>query len=326
MPKSADQKLKLIKLLHFFMENTDEAHPASMQSIIDYLGSQGIKAERKSIYTDIDALRQLEYDIVNRKETPAGYYMASRDFELAELKLLVDAVQSSKFITEKKSNALISKIEKLTSHYEGHRLQRQVYVAKRVKTDNEAILYNIDYIHEAISGKNQIEFCYSEWSLDKKLVLRNNGEKYNTDPLMLVWDDENYYLVAYDNKDNIIKHFRVDKMSSIDVLKTKCDNKYSDNFNSAEYTKEHFGMFSGEEDTVMVSFPNKLIGVVIDRFGRDVTIIRNNNDTFTARLRIQVSDQFFGWISGFRGKAVIEAPDEVKKEFIKFIDDIRNSV
>lgn len=326
MPKSPDQKLKILYLIKLFSEETDEQHTVTMAEIINYLASKGISAERKSIYNDLEALDIMGYEIINRREAPPGYYLASREFELAELRLLVDAVQSSKFITEKKSMQLINKIEKLTSKYEGHKLQVQVYVANRVKTDNEEILYNIDYIHEAIAGSFKIKFKYGEWTVGRKLVPRNGGAEYIVDPIMLMWYDENYYLVAYDGKADMIKHFRVDKMLSTEV---SCDKRSKGvvmrDFDPAEYARKHFGMFSGEEKTVSVRFPKELVGVVIDRFGKNVTI-KALGDFFTARLSVKVSDQFFAWIAGFRGRAVIEGPDEVKDGYISFVEDLTGSI
>lgn len=321
MPKSSEQKKKAMMILRYLWENTDEEHPLSTAAIIDYLENIGIKAERKSIYSDIEMLCSLGYDIIYRKGQDGGYYMASRDFAMAELKLLVDAVQSSKFITEKKSNELISKIEKLTSHYEGRKLQRQVYVANRVKTDNESILYNIDAIHEAVSGNYRISFLYSEWNMKKKLVYRNNGERYIADPLSLVWDDENYYLVAVDVSSGNIKHYRVDKMSDI-VVECERRNISGFKYNPVQYTKEHFSMFHGKKEIVTVRFSKNLIGVVIDRFGRDVRIIPKGEEYFDARLDIQVSNQFFGWITGLAPNATIIAPESVVTQYKEVIQDI----
>lgn len=321
MPKSSEQKKKALIILRYLWENSDEEHPLPTVAIIDYLENMGIKAERKSIYSDIEMLCLLGYDIIYRKGQDGGYYMASRDFAMAELKLLVDAVQSSKFITEKKSNELISKIEKLTSHYEGRKLQRQVYVANRVKTDNESILYNIDAIHEAISGNYRISFLYSEWNMQKKLVYRNNGERYVTDPLSLVWDDENYYLVAVEISSGITKHYRVDKMSDI-VIEAVRRSVSGYKYNAAEYTKEHFSMFHGEKEIVTVRFAKNLIGVVIDRFGKDVRIIPKGDEHFDARLDVQVSNQFFGWITGLAPNAKIIAPESVVVQYTELIEDI----
>lgn len=321
MPKSPEQKKKMLVVLQYLMENSDETHPISTAALLNYLENCGIKAERKSIYSDIETLINMGYDIINKRGTDGGYYVASRDFELAELKLLVDAVQSSKFITEKKSNELISKIERLTSRHEGRKLQRQVYVTNRVKTDNESILYNIDGIHESISNKSRISFLYYEWNLEKKLVCRNNGNRYVVDPLALVWDDENYYLVAGDIVNGIIKHFRVDKMSYIEIEQIKCDSNWAD-FDIAQYSKEHFSMFHGEKETVTVRFKKHLIGVVIDRFGKGVFIVPKGDECFDARLNVQVSNQFFGWIMGFAGDATIISPQTVIDRYKGIIEDI----
>lgn len=323
MPKSADQKLKILYLLQYLSVNTDFMHPASTADLIKYLESNGIHAERKSIYNDVEALNRLGYFVEYKKERPSGYYISDRDFELAELKLLVDAVQASKFITEKKSNTLISKIEKLTSKHEGRKLQRQVYVANRAKTENENILYTIDPIHEAIATGMRITFNYCEWNIKKELVFRNDGKLYNVDPITLVWKDENYYLVGYDIDDAKIKHYRVDKIvntSLTDIPRSKL--KIIEQFDTAAYEKEHFGMFSGKEEVVAVKFNNKLIGVLIDRFGKDIPIIPHDNNMSKTRIKVQVSDTFFAWIAGFRGDVLIET-ESVKEQYMKFIEDIR---
>lgn len=321
MPKSPEQKKKMLVILQYLMENSDEEHPISTASLVSYLESCGIKAERKSIYSDIETLVNMGYDIINKRGAASGYYVASREFERAELKLLLDAVQSSKCITEKKSNELIAKIEKLTSRHEGRKLQVQVYVANRVKTDNESILYNIDSIHEAISDNVRISFLYYKWNLERKLVCRNNGSRYNVDPLALVWDDENYYLVAGDVDKGIIKHFRVDKMSDIEIENAKRDRCW-ENFDVAQYSKEHFSMFHGDKETVTVRFKNHLIGVVIDRFGKEVFIVPKGEEYFDVRLNVQVSNQFFGWITGFAGEATIISPQTVIDRYKEIIEDI----
>lgn len=212
MAKGSNQKLKLMYLFKILMENTDETHSISMSDILFKLKDYGITAERKSIYNDLESLRQYGVDIVGVQRDRTYYYnVANRQFELAELKLLVDSVQSAKFLTTKKSNELIKKIEGLASKYEASKLQRQVYVTKRVKTMNESIYYNVDNIHTAIAGNRQIRFQYFQWNIKKKMELRHNGEYYRVSPWALSWDDENYYLVAYDDTEKIIKHFRVVK-------------------------------------------------------------------------------------------------------------------
>ena len=218
MSKSGNQKLKILYLMKGLTENTDEDNVMSMAEILDYLKSYGIDAERKSIYDDIEALRVFGVDIINRKEKPSGYYVASRQFEMPELKLLVDSVQSSKFITTKKSNELIKKLGNLCSVHEAKLLKRQVHVSNRIKTMNESIYYNVDDIHSAISLNRKIAFRYCEWTTKKELVPKKNGEFYNISPWSLTWDDENYYLIGFDNISGIVKHYRVDKIQNIKQL------------------------------------------------------------------------------------------------------------
>lgn len=291
-----------------------------MPEIISYLDGKGINAERKSIYADIESLQLMGCDILYDKGK--GYHVCSRDFELAELKLLVDAVQSSRFITEKKSQALIKKIEKLTSTYEGRKLQRQVYVANRVKAENEAVLYSIDHIHEAIAAGRKLKFVYTEWNLKKELVPKNGGRIYVTEPKSLIWEGDNYYLVAYDCNAGIDKHFRVDKMLSVEIADEKAEHDTDKKFDIALYVREHFGMFSGEKRVVTVVFPNSLVGVVIDRFGKDVSIIKRDENHFAARLEVDVSGQFLGWIVGLGRGVHIEGPDDIREEYRNYISDI----
>ena len=321
MAKSFNQKQKLLLVLSYLQENTDEKHVVTTAQLSEYLERNGITAERKSIYSDINTLIDMGYDIITRKGKDGGYALVSRDFELAELKLLVDAVQSSKFISEKKSNKLIKKIEKLTSRHEGHKLQRQVFVANRVKTDNESVFYNIDGIHEGIAAKQVISFVYSEWNLKKQLVPKNDGKRYVVKPLLLVWDDENYYLVAKDAQTDVTKHFRVDKMTDIVVENEKFVDSEAD-ATPAQYSKEHFSMFGGDDEVVTVRFDRKLIGVVIDRFGKDVSIIPKGDDYFDARLKVKVSKQFYGWLTGFGQSAQIISPEYVVEEYKQLVKEI----
>ena len=216
MPRSSNQKLKLLYLLKILSEETDEQHYMNARELIARLGQYGIRAERKSVYDDLERLQEFGYDIIHTKTGEgSGYYLGGREFELAELKLLVDVVQASRFITLKKSRQLIHKLERLAGRNEAACLQRQVYVAGRVKTENESIYYNVDSIHNAITENKKIMFQYFQWNLKKEMELRHNGEMYHISPWGLSWNDENYYLVGYDSEDQMIKHYRVDKMLKI---------------------------------------------------------------------------------------------------------------
>lgn len=327
MAKSAGQKLKLLYILRLLTENSDENHPVSTADIISYLESNGIHSERKSIYDDIEKLCDFGYDIIQvQSRLGGGYYMAGREFELAELKLLVDAVQSSRFITTRKSRSLIKKLERMAGKYDAGKLQRQVYVAGRIKTENESIYYNIDNIHRAIQENKQIEFQYLDWNLKKELVPRVGGRK-QVSPWALIWREENYYLAAYDSVDGIMKHYRVDKMGQVRVLKEAREGmEQFAKVDPAVYTNQTFGMFSGTEEIVTLQFPNRLVGVVLDRFGREADIRPMTDRVFRIRVKVAVSGQFFGWLAGIGREAVVVSPAEVKEQYAVWLEDIVNTM
>ena len=323
MAKSSGQKLKLLYLIKMLRENTDENHPMSTPDIIKYLENQGIHAERKSIYNDMECLAEFGYDVVQvQSRLGGGYYLGSREFELPELKLLVDAVQSSRFITTKKSRELIRKLEQIAGKNDAGKLQRQVYVAGRVKTENESIYYSIDAIHRAIQENKQISFVYLDWNLKKQLVPRPNGNKC-VSPWALIWREENYYLAAYDSEDRVIKHYRVDKMGQAEV--TDLPREGVEQFSQIDvtsYTNQTFGMFAGEESVVTMEFPVRLTGVVLDRFGRETDIRPMSEEVFRIRAKVAVSGQFFGWLAGIGQGARIVAPEAVQKRYVQWLSDI----
>lgn len=313
MARSSYQKLKPLYVMNYLLQNSDEDHPVSMGQLIDYLETQGVSSERKSIYDDIEALRFFGLDIVQTGiGRSSGYYIANRNFELPELKLLVDSVQSSKFITHKKTATLIRKIETLASIHEAQLLDRQVFVTNRIKTMNESIYYNVDAIHHGISNNRKIQFKYFEYTVEKERHYRKDGAYYVVSPFAMTWDDENYYLVAYDSDAKIIKHYRVDKMT--DISSTNMERDGQEVFKAidmAVYARKVFGMFSGEEENVQMRFENHLVGAVLDRLGRDVFIVADGNDHFTVRTSVVVSPRFFAWVTGFGTGAEIIGPEKV---------------
>ena len=314
MPKSANQKLKLLYLMQFLLQHSDENHPVSIADMIAELERWDITAERKSIYDDLDALERFGLDIVQVKSKTTGYYVASRDFELPELKLLVDAVQSSKFITEKKTLSLIKKIEGLCSVYEAQALQRQVFVRGRVKTMNESVYYNVDELSGAISADRAIRFKYSEYALTKERRFRRNGGWYEVSPYALMWDDENYYMLAWDDAEQRLKHFRVDKMAEISALEAPRQGK--DAFAAVDmsaYARQVFGMFAGTPRMVRLRFENHLVGAVIDRFGKDILVVPDGNTHFTVSIDAVTSPQFYAWVFGFGGGAEILFPADARE-------------
>lgn len=317
--------MKLLLIMKELLENTDSSHPASIAYLIEMLGENGILAERKSIYDDIDTLRLFGLDIESRRERPSGYYIASREFELAELKLLVDSVQSSKFITHRKSGQLIKKLEALAGRHEAGQLQRQVYVANRIKTMNESIYYNVDKIHTAISRDTKVRFQYFEWTPEKETQLKKQGEFYKISPWGLAWQDDNYYLIGFDSQAGIIKHYRVDKMLRLEVMRAKREGKeVFRKFDTASYTRKTFGMFGGEEEKVHLLCKNQMAGVMIDRFGKDVMMYKEDEDKFRVIADVNVSSQFFGWIAGLGQEVQIAAPQKVREQFKEYLDKLRN--
>lgn len=323
MPKSPNQKLKLLYLYQILLQKTDEDHKISMEEILQALARCGVEAERKSIYSDIAALQDFGLDIMLQRGPGGGYYVASRDFELPELKLLVDAIQCSRFITQKKSDELIHKIESLTSEPQARILQRQVYIADRIKTMNESIYYNIDALHSAISAGVQITFQYFEWSLnfDAKDKIqkryRHNGARYQVSPWALTWDDENYYMIAYEPISDSIRHYRVDKMEHIALTELQRQGKqlFRDRFNPADYSRKVFGMFSGEEKVVRLRCENRFIGVLRDRFGAELMVQPLDEGYFAVNVTVAVSPQFFSWVFGLGGGVQILEPHDVRQQF-----------
>lgn len=323
MAKSSGQKLKLLYIVKILTEESDEQHPISTKTLIDKLAAYDVNAERKSIYDDIAKLQDFGYDIVQiDNRNGGGYYLASREFELAELKFLVDAVQSCRFITGKKSRELIKKLEGMSGKYDAKHLQRQVYVAGRVKTENESIYYSIDALHRAIQENKKISFLYMEWNGKRELVPRKNGERYELSPWTLIWKDENYYLVAYDEAAGILKHFRVDKIADVNILEqNRAGAKQFENMDLATYANTTFGMYGGETQDVTLTFPENLVGVVIDRFGKDISM-RSVDGCMKARVKVVVSSQFFGWLSAVGKEIQIQSPVSVREQYVGWLKDL----
>lgn len=310
MPKSSGQKRKLLCIRDILLTYTDEAHPITVAGIIEKLEAYGIAAERKSIYDDLETLRSTGLDIISVKGKTVGYYIGSRKFELAELKLLVDSVQSSKFITQKKTLELIKKLESLCSVHEAKQLSRQIYVSGRIKSMNESIYYNVDKIHSAISANRAIHFRYFNYAVTKERVFRKNGALYCISPFALTWDDENYYMIGFDDEAQLLKHFRVDKMTDITLADMpRTGREQFDQIDMAVYAKKTFSMFSGNDQIVTIEFENHLAGVVIDRFGKDVSMTPSDNTHFIVHTNVSVSPQFFAWLFGLEGGAKLLAPE-----------------
>ena len=322
MPRGKNQKFKLYRLGEIMLEKTDEEHFLTMPEIISALGEYDITADRKSIYNDLRDLETFGISVDGEKfKNKYRYHVVDRPFELPELKLLVDSIQSSRFITERKSNALIKKLEKFLSKYDAYKLQRQVYVTGRVKTMNESIYYTVDAIHSAISENRKIRFQYYQWNVKKEMELRHDGSYYNISPWGLAWDNENYYMVGYDSDAGKVKNYRVDKMLRLQITDEEREGKEElSSVNMADYTNKSFGMFGGNEEVVTLLVKNSLAGVIIDRFGKDLVFVPEGDEHFKINIKVMVSPQFLGWIISIGEGIKIIGPDTVVDKMKAEID------
>lgn len=317
MSRGVNQKFKFIYLMKMMQEKTDDEHSLTMSQIMDELEKYDVTAERKSIYTDFqDMTDKFGVEIIKEQIGRETYYhVGAREFELAEVKLLIDAIQSSKFITQTKSRELITKIKSFVSEYQAKQLQRQVYINDRVKTMNESVYYNVDDIHTAINQNKKIRFKYFKWDINKKLVPRHNGDWFVVSPWALTWDDENYYMVAFDDLNRKIKHYRVDKMMYISMEEeSRAGREEFKNFDMAEYSKSIFGMYQGQKTKVKIEFANYMCGVFIDRFGKDITFRPIDDEHSELHVDVNVSPQFFGWVFSLGKGVKVTGPSEVVEQ------------
>ena len=327
MPRKEGQKRKLLVLLQILARETDEKHPLSVPQLVEKLQEQGIEAERKSVYNDLDTLNTLPgapYEIVQLRGRGGGYYMTDVQFELAELKLLVDAVYASKFITARKSKVLIDKLGQFTSRYRQEELDRKVLVSGRIKSTDEKILYTVDALHAAITAGEQVQFKYCEWNLQKKMTPRHGGQTYCVSPWVLVWENSNYYLIAY--TEGRLKHYRVDKMQSVHQMpgtRREGADEYAA-FDVNTYMQQMFGMFNGPRRQVTLLCENRFAGAMIDRFGTGPILNPSaDGEHFTMTVTVQVSPQFFGWVAGFGPGGVLAGPPEVRAEMKRTLDTLQ---
>lgn len=320
MPKSSRQKLRILMILEILRRRTDECHRITTEEILSDLARQGIDADRKTVYDDLQALEDSGYDLIKTKGKKGGVRLLSRDFALSEVKMLVDAVQSSRFITESKSREITKKLGRLVSEYQEKALARHFYNGNRIKSDNRAILYAVDAINEAINMGTKVSFRYWNWNHEKQKVFRREGQVYSVSPWELTIDDNNYYLIAYDEKSESLRHYRVDKMTEVtptDLPRTGTEK--TRDLSLPEYRAPQFGMFGGSAVTVNIRAPIGLAGVFIDRFGRDVILQKADEEHIVVRTRVSPSPQFYGWLFGLGGGVSIVEPKEVRAEYISLL-------
>ena len=322
-PRISPQRLRTLYVMKILLRYSDENHTISSNEILRHLKDYGVSAERKSIYSDIAILSKFGMDIETISNV--GYYVNSREFELAELKLLVDAVQASKFITQQASKTLIRKLENLTSEQNAVQLHRQVFIRNRLKSGNKSIYYNVDMIHVAISQDRQISYKYCQWTTNKRLNVKKDGALYIVSPWALTWSNENYYLVGcIETEEGIkVRHFRVDKMKSITLLDAnRIGRVVFDGFDLPAFAKKTFGMYGGQDYLVTLNCTNDLIGVVIDRFGKEVPIIPDGEERFETKVQVAVSRQFFGWVTGIGNGMRIVGPNEVVRDYYEYMKNL----
>ena len=320
------QKQKILFLKELFEVETDENHGFTMGEILSYLESKGIKAERKSIYDDIDNLKEHGMDIVAKKSSTTKYMLQGGLFQIAELKLLVDAVSASRFVTRKKSLELIGKLERLTSNHHAKELHRQVFVDKRIKSMNESIYYSVDVIHAAIADNIQLAFRYFSYSRERTKIMRRDGLNYQVSPLALLYKDENYYLAAWSDDHNSIVNYRVDRMMNVKAVDIpRVQNDYTLAFDPAEHLKSQFSMFSGELEKVEIVFSNSLATVVIDRFGSDILMVAVDENHFLITIDVEISPTFLSWIFMLQNNAIIVSPKHVVKQYTDMVKSILES-
>ena len=322
--KLEDPGMKTLYLMQILLERTDEDHPLNAADLIRILDQEyHISINRTTVYSEIRKLTDADLDIVQKDGKTRGYYIGSRQFELPELKLLVDAVQSSKFITEKKSAELIRKLESLCSSHEAKQLSSQVMIYNRSKTPNETIYYNVDMIHSAIFGNRRITYQYADWTIQKKMELRHEGAFYQVSPLHLIWDDENYYLIAYDELSGGVRHYRVDRMRNMSILEEKrSPEALEQKIAAAAFSKKTFGMYSGVDRKVHLHGERHMAGVILDRFGTDIWMRPLDEEHFSAQVTVTVSPQFFGWLTALGGGLEIVGPEDVREQYRKYLEDI----
>ena len=321
MPRSGGQKMKLITLARILWEETDEDHPMTLAEVIRRLEAQGIPAERKSLYDDLEELSLFGLDVVRIKAKNTGYYLGDRLFELPELRLLVDAVQSSRFLSHRKSETLIRKLQKLASNHQALHLARQVTVAGRVKSMNESVYRNVDALSTAVENDRAVSFLYMEWTSSGAKTPRRGGARYRVAPYLLHWDNENYYLIGVEEESGAIRHFRVDKMQNIlQEEDRRWGAEVFRNVDPADYEKKAFDMFGGKDESVDLWVREDLAGVFFDRFGKLVT--RKSEGGFETTVRVMVSPPFLSWLMGF-GKGVrVLGPESVKQEILSMARDV----
>lgn len=311
-------KFRPLYLLKVLEQYTDETHHLTTNEIVEILNKEyGLTTHRTTIPADIKLLVEFGYDIITVKSSQNKYYIGSRKFELPEIKLLIDAVQSSKFITAKKSKVLVEKLSSMTSEYQSNSLNRNIVFDKLIKPDNEKIYYIVDALNDAINQKRKVSFHYYDYLPNKEKHIKNNGKPYVISPYSLAWNGDYYYLIGFSDERDMMMTFRVDRIDNKPIILDEQTTETLSDFDLTEYTNQVFQMFDGDEAVVQLKCDNELMKNIIDRFGEDVEVVSNDEQTFTVEVTVDVSPTFFGWVLGFGGEMKIVAPQNVKDLYLE---------
>ena len=324
MAKGNNQKIKILKIYEILSMYSDEQKPITTTEIIERLNKEGIDCKRKALYDDIKTLNEFGYEVLQERKKQNEYFVVDRKFDLPELKFLIDAVECSNFITEKKSKQLIEKIANLSGSFKGELLTHDIIYQNDLKRTNEKIYYTIDAIEEAINNQKQIEFKYFDTDILGNKVYRKNGKIYTINPVKLTISDNKYYLICYDNKHNSLSSYRVDRIDDIVVTnKDKIVKECENDKNVKEYLKGLFSMYNGTKETIDLKVKKdvRLIEVINDQFGKNKAFINEDDSYYYIRVDVVISNTFFAWLTTFSGDIVIDFPSNVKKQYIKFLQN-----
>lgn len=322
----AAQKLKILHLLRILETQTDDEHGLTGPQIIEKLAELGTEIERKTLYRDLDALREFGYDVQKYHRHTVEYGLASRDFEDGELRLMADAVQSSRFLTKRKSDKLVKEIAKLGSMQLADDLRKQIHVEGRIRTQNESVFYNLDAIQRAITAKKKVEFQYFKHDENKNRVLQHDGEKYCETPVQLMYMDDCYYLIVWNDKHSGFANYRVDRMLRINVSAEEATrNEQIATFDVAKYRQRVFGMFNGEAIPVTLRVRACAMSAVVDRFGKDVACAPLQEGECRVSATVMKAPTFFGWLTQFGTDVVIEAPESLRKAYAEHLHTVLGS-
>lgn len=327
MSRENIRKLKVLKLLELLRQSTDEQHPMTTNNIAIQLAQVGIPCDRRTISQDIATLNELGYEVMSTMiGHEKAYYVEDRSFSIPELKILIDAVHASSFITEKKSEELIDKLVVLAGSHRAEVLKRNMVCFNTRKHSNERIFYNVDYLEDAILQQKKVIFYYYDLNENGEKVYRNGHHHYVVEPIALIFNEDNYYLMVYSSRHNGTANYRVDRMDAVEIIDEPCCEKTIElRKEVAEYTEQAFKMYGGEPVDITLQFDGRLIGVVYDKFGEDTKMIRLTPETCEATVKVQISPTFWGWLFQFAGQMKVLSPDSViagyKDHFKKLFDE-----